>query len=90
MTLQTPSPEGRPARTTRGLTLLLTWATKLIGLAAAFEQFFLHGGNPKPVPLFVAAFMMAGAQFSEGLILQFLDRLFGEPGKQVGETGEKP
>lgn len=76
-------------RFARSGTLLVTWATKLVGLAAAFEQFFLHGGNPKPVPLTVAAFMMAGAQFSEGLILQFLDRLFGEPGKQSEKSGDQ-
>lgn len=74
-------------RLARAGTLLLTWATKLVGLAAAFEQLLLSD-NPKPVALAVAAFMMAGAQFSEGLVLTILDKLTMSGSEEQG-TGER-
>lgn len=61
-------------RFARALTLLTTYAIKLVGLASAFNQLLLLD-NPKALPLATAAFMMAGAQLSEGLVLAVLDRL---------------
>lgn len=66
--------QARIARLLQPFTLLLTYATKLVGLASAFNQLLLQK-DPRPLPLAVAAFMMAGAQLSEGLVLAFLDRM---------------
>lgn len=73
-------------RFARAVTLLITWVTKLTGLVSASDQLFLHGDHPSSIALAVSAFMMAGAQVSEGLILAAIDRLIsagesGEPGK---------
>lgn len=77
--------QGRIART---LTLSVTYAIKLVGLAAAFNQLLLQK-DPHAFPLAIAAFMMAGAQVSEGLVLSFLDRLMrdgeGPPPRPVEE-----
>jgi hypothetical protein len=58
------------------LTVLTTGAIKLVGLASAFNQLLLTE-HPTSLALAVSAFMMAGAQLSEGLILTALDRLLG-------------
>ncbi len=70
-----PPPHGRFARTAA---LTLTYATKAVGLASAFNQLLLQS-SPKALPLGVAAFMMAGAQLSEGLLLSLLDRFMVLP-----------
>lgn len=57
-------------------TLLITNATKILGLASAFNQLLITD-HPTPLALAVSAFMIAGGQFSEGLILTLLDRLIG-------------
>lgn len=62
-------------RFARAVTLLITWVTKITGLASASNQLFLHGDHPSSIALAVSAFMMAGAQVSEGLILAAIDRL---------------
>lgn len=68
-------PRGEAGRVARAGTLLITWATKIVGLVSATDQLLLHGDHPSSVALAVSAFMMAGAQVSEGLILAFIDRL---------------
>jgi hypothetical protein len=67
--------EQRQGRFARGLTLLVTTIIKLVGLASAAQQ-LLFTPSPRALPLIIAAFMMAGAQFSEGLVLSILDRVF--------------
>ena len=65
------------AKIWQALTLLITSAIKVVGLASAFNQLLLSE-HPTPLALAVSAFMMAGAQLSEGLLLTMLDRLMGE------------
>lgn len=66
----------QPAKIGHALTLLVTFAIKLVGLASAFNQLLIQD-HPTSLALAVSAFMMAGAQLSEGLILSLLDRLVG-------------
>ena len=66
----------QPAKIGHALTLLVTYAIKLVGLASAFNQLLIQA-HPTSLALAVSAFMMAGAQLSEGLILALLDRLVG-------------
>ena len=66
----------QPARFGHALTLTVTFAIKLVGLASAFNQLLIQQ-HPTSLALAVSAFMMAGAQLSEGLILTLLDRLVG-------------
>lgn len=65
-------------RFARAVTLLITWATKLTGLASAFNQLLLKNGD-HPFALGISAFMMAGAELSEKLVLAMIDRLLGDP-----------
>ena len=65
--------EQRQGRIVRGSTILLTGAIKAAGLVSGTYHLLFA---PQTVPLLVSAFMMAGAQFSEGLILHVLDRIF--------------
>lgn len=67
--------QSKPGRAARAFTYLVTGLTKVIGLASATDQ-LLFTSSPRALPLIVSAFMMAGAQFSEGLILSILDRVF--------------
>lgn len=78
-----PAQQGRVAR---AVTLLITYAIKLVGLASAFNQLLLQH-DPRAFPLAVAAFMMAGAQFSEGLLLALLDRMMINPGEHQPKDG---
>lgn len=66
------SPSPLPAR--RG-TLFLTNAIKVAGVVLALKSGF---ADQRPVTLAVAAFMMAGAQLSENVLLHLIDRFFGE------------
>jgi hypothetical protein len=70
----TLSAQSRLHRVGRALTVALTTAIKLVGLAAAFKGLFLDQ-NPRPVVLAVAAFMMAGAQLTEETVLGLLEKL---------------
>jgi hypothetical protein len=83
-----PSSEPIAGRFARSATLLITYATKLVGLASAFNQLLLHD-SPKPLPLAVAAFMMAGAQFSEGAVLAVIDRLVDSPAPEPERKSER-
>ena len=61
----------------RGLTLLITNAIKIAGLLIVLKEVF-SPSLPDPSRaevLAIAAFMMAGAQLSESLILAGLDRI---------------
>lgn len=77
---------GQLARVT---TLLITYAIKLVGLAAAFDQLLLKP-HTDSISLVVAAFMMAGAQVSEGLVLAAIDRLMTASEAAAPEKGPKP
>ena len=69
------SRQPKSGRIARSSTLFLTGATKTVGLVSAGHQ-LLFLPSPHSLPLIVSAFMMAGAQFSEGLLLNILDRIF--------------
>lgn len=56
------------------LTFLITFLIKIVGLASAFNQLLIQQ-QPTSLALWVSAFMMAGAQVSESLILILLERL---------------
>jgi hypothetical protein len=79
-----PAPDSSPSQPTaahgqvRGLTLWSTNAIKLVGAAAAFNELLLRS-ELRPQALAIIAFMMAGAQVSEGLILSMVDRFLGRP-----------
>lgn len=64
----------------RGAALALTNLTKLAGLVVAVNEAVLRS-ELRPSVLALAAFMMAGAQVSEGLLLSLLDHFLGR-----GET----
>lgn len=67
------STQGRWAR---AITLAVTNATKLSGLVVALHEMLIRP-TARPVAVAAAAFMMAGAQFSERAALAILDRLMG-------------
>lgn len=67
---------GRRWQPARGLALATTNLTKLAGLAIAVNEALLRS-ELRPTALAVAAFMMAGAQVSEGVLLAMVDRFFG-------------
>jgi hypothetical protein len=69
-----PQPS-RSLRLAQCFTLLFTNVVKIVGLIFAIEQ--LLKDQPTPATLAFAAFMIAGGQVSEGLILTLLDRLLG-------------
>lgn len=71
----TESPQG--GSTARGLTLLVTNCTKLVGVAVVVNEALIRG-ELRPVALAVAAFMMAGAQISERTVLAGIDRFLGK------------
>lgn len=71
----TAQAQGRIARAT---TLLVSNVTKVGGLAVALNEILLRG-SARSIVLIEAAFMMAGAQFSEHVLLAVLDRLLGRP-----------
>lgn len=70
-------PPGRLEAWTRGFTLLTTSVTKMAGVAIGIHEAF------QPVPdsrvLAIAAIMIAGIQWSEGLLLSVIDRFMGRP-----------
>jgi hypothetical protein len=68
--------EKSSAAPARGLTLLVTNATKLTGLVLAINEAVIRT-QLRPSVLAIAAFMMAGAQVSEGVLLAMIDRFLG-------------
>lgn len=70
--------DGPQGQWARGLTLLLTNITKFGGLIIALHELLLRA-TLRPVAVAEAAFMMAGAQISERMILAMIDRLLGHP-----------
>jgi hypothetical protein len=65
----------------RAITLLITFAIKLGGLVVVMYEVFSTRSANRAEILAVAAFMMAGAQLSETLILGAIDRLVGKDTK---------
>lgn len=60
----------------RRITLLITNAIKLSGLIISLYEIFSQE-HPPTLVLILAAFMMAGAQFSEERLLALASHLFG-------------
>ena len=58
-----------------GATLAITNLTKLAGLVIAVDQAF--GVHPRTTLIALAAFMMAGAQFSESVLINAIGRVLG-------------
>lgn len=58
------------------MTLIVTNLIKLAGLVLAVDEVLVQP-QPRALVLGVAAFMMAGAQFSEEAVLLALGRFFG-------------
>lgn len=71
------SPAAQPIK--RG-TLVITNVTKLTGLYVAIHEAVLRPHHD-PATLALAAFMMGGAQISEGIVMAALDKFFGTPPK---------
>lgn len=69
-------PSNRGQAPARSVTLVLANLTKLAGLVVAVHEAFTARS---PVVMAVAAFMMAGAQISETLVLGVIERFFGRP-----------
>lgn len=63
----------RSARIAQGITLIITWLTKLLGLAGGANQLILHGSAPNSVALFLSGFLLAGAQGFETWALRFIE-----------------
>jgi hypothetical protein len=79
----------RLARIGQAVTQLITWGIKLAGAVSATDQLLLHADHPSSVALITSGFMMAGAQFSEGLILNLLEKLMavgGSPEQRDGSS----
>lgn len=72
----------------RAPALFVTNVIKVSGLVIAIHEAFT---NRDPVVLGLAAFMLAGAQISEELVIAFINSFFGKPGAQgpAGATGHK-
>ena len=62
---------------TRRSTLIVTNVTKVAGVAIGLHAGFAH--MPDGRVLALAAFMVAGGQLSETLVLAAIDHLFGKP-----------
>lgn len=79
---QSPSTNGQaPPPSTgvgqaRGAALVLTNLTKLAGIVVAFNEAVLRT-DLRPSVMALAAFMMAGAQVSETLLISLIERFFG-------------
>ena len=71
-------PQSKPREFARVPTLLVTNGIKIGGLVIAIHEALAQ--HQHAFTLAVAAFMMAGAQFSEGLMLAIIDHLFGVQG----------
>jgi hypothetical protein len=69
------------------LTVIVTSLTKLAGLAIGFNEALLRT-ELRPSALGLAAFMMAGAQVSEPVLLSMVDRLFGTTTAKKGKRAE--
>lgn len=69
------------------LTQLVTNALKVTGLVVAGNE-MLFRKDLRPAALAEAAFMMAGGQLSEHVLVAILDRLLGRPGVQPDEMQE--
>lgn len=67
------------------LTLIVTNAVKLTGIAIAIHEAFTKS-NPSATILALAAFMMAGAQISEDAILRMISHMFGGAGESPPQT----
>lgn len=71
-----PERSGSSPLVVKGSTLLLTNATKLVGLALAVnEAIFVE--HPRNSVIALCALFVLGTQAAENLALRFLDRLFG-------------
>lgn len=71
-----PQPS-RSQRAAQAFTLLLTNVIKIVGLIAACDQLLIKD-HPTSLALGLSAFMIAGGQLSEGLVLSLIDRLMGD------------
>lgn len=70
-------PEKRRAEASRRSTLVVTNLTKVAGIALGVHAGFSPTPDSRVIAL--AAFMLAGAQVSETLLLSLIDRFFGRP-----------
>ena len=70
------------------LTLLVTNAIKIGGLVAAMHEIFSHSAEPRLTVMGLAGFMMAGAQFSEELVLRLWSRMF-HPEDELAPQGSR-
>lgn len=86
--MTTPGIPSRYQRAAQGFTQLLTNTIKIAGLVSAIDQLLLKD-HPTPLALGVSAFMIAGGQLSEGLILTLIDRLVGG-GEHQAKTPKPP
>lgn len=74
---QDPPPRSStPGAQVRGLTLVITNVTKLVGAAVVINETMIRS-ELRPSALAVASLMMLGAQVSEDMILKAIDRFFG-------------
>lgn len=75
---QPPTPPEPPASASPGtattVTLIITNATKLVGLVIAINEGLIRAGDVRPIKIALAAFMLAGAQGAE----QFFKSFFGK------------
>lgn len=72
---------GQEAQARRS-TVVVTNLTKLGGFVLGMHEGFSSTPDPRVIAL--AAFMLAGAQVSETLLLALIDRIFGRPPPEDG------
>lgn len=71
----------------RVLTLLVTNAIKITGVWIGLKA--ATAARPDAVVLAYSAFMMAGAQLSENVVLGVVDRVLGKPVSREEEAKER-
>jgi hypothetical protein len=84
-----PPPPSRLPAIGRAFTYAVTNVTKLAGVYVALHESLSHA-QIRPVVLAVSAFMMAGAQVSEGVILAAIDKFLAQPPPEATQPSRRP
>lgn len=82
--------KGRTQLILEGLTQLVTLGVKVLGVIVAVNQLLIHPKTATPVGLAFSAFLIAGGQFSEGLLLDMWDRFLGSGGSSSQRDDPPP
>lgn len=76
----TPKERDRLGSITRVVTLVVTNTSKIAGIYVGVHEIAIHSAAPNALVLAYSTLLMAGGQFSETLIIGFIERFFGLKG----------